>query len=118
MLGFALERMQLACNDRLAWSVLEFDDFDHTGAKDEDTEGFVNELLSITTVQIAALLREPKRGRVRCSLRSRGDYDVATVARIFGGGGHKNAAGCVFDAPVEEAVDALVVELKKCLESC
>lgn len=32
-------------------------------------------------------------GRCRCSLRSNGDYDVSAIARVFGGGGHKNAAG-------------------------
>lgn len=32
-------------------------------------------------------------GRVRCSLRSNGGYDVSEIAKYFGGGGHKNAAG-------------------------
>ena len=30
---------------------------------------------------------------VRCSLRSNGDYDVSAIAKVFGGGGHRNAAG-------------------------
>ena len=30
---------------------------------------------------------------VRCSLRSNDDYDVSAIAKAFGGGGHKNAAG-------------------------
>lgn len=29
----------------------------------------------------------------KCSLRSNGDYDVSTIAKAFGGGGHRNAAG-------------------------
>lgn len=32
-------------------------------------------------------------GRANCSLRSNGDYDVSAIAKVFGGGGHKNAAG-------------------------
>lgn len=32
-------------------------------------------------------------GRANCSLRSHGDYDVSAIAKVFGGGGHKNAAG-------------------------
>ena len=32
-------------------------------------------------------------GQVSISLRSRGDFDVAELAKRFGGGGHKNAAG-------------------------
>lgn len=34
-----------------------------------------------------------------CSLRSNGNYDVSPIAKAFGGGGHKNAAG--FEVPVE-----------------
>ena len=37
--------------------------------------------------------------RVRCSLRSNGDYDVSSIARSFGGGGHRNAAG--FETDIE-----------------
>lgn len=32
---------------------------------------------------------------VKYSLRSKGDFDVSEVAKAFGGGGHKNAAGFV-----------------------
>lgn len=38
-------------------------------------------------------------GRANCSLRSNGDYDVSAVAKAFGGGGHKNAAGFNIDMP-------------------
>ena len=34
---------------------------------------------------------------VKCSLRSNGDYDVSVIAKQFGGGGHKNAAGFSID---------------------
>lgn len=33
----------------------------------------------------------------RCSLRSNGDYDVSAIAKVFGGGGHRNAAGFTTD---------------------
>lgn len=38
-------------------------------------------------------------GRANCSLRSNGDYDVSVIAKAFGGGGHKNAAGFNIDMP-------------------
>lgn len=117
LLGRALDGLQLDSDDRIAWSALTYRDFEMIGAKDEDTEGFVNELLSVETVQISALLREAKPGRTRCSLRSRAGRDVAAVARVFGGGGHKNAAGCTFDCGPEEAVDLLVPEMRRCLAS-
>ena len=34
---------------------------------------------------------------VKCSLRSNGDYDISVMAKHFGGGGHKNAAGFTTD---------------------
>ena len=117
LLGHTLEHMCLACDDRLAWSLLRHTDFEDTGARDEDTEGFVNELLSIDTVQIAALMREAKPGKIRVSLRSRKGYDVAEVAQLFGGGGHRNAAGCTFEGDPAEAERQLVERLKACLES-
>lgn len=46
------------------------------------------------------LAKEDKGGVqiANCSLRSNGDYDVSAIAKAFGGGGHKNAAG--FEVPV------------------
>lgn len=38
--------------------------------------------------------------RANCSLRSIGDYDVSAIAKFFGGGGHKNAAG--FNVSLEQ----------------
>lgn len=40
---------------------------------------------------------EVEKGRFQYSLRSRGDFDVSAVAKQFGGGGHKNAAGFTSD---------------------
>ena len=117
LLGLTLERMQIENRDRLAYGVLTFEDFASTQAKDEDTEGFVNELLSIETVEIAALFRESKPGRVRVSLRSRGSQDVSAVARDLGGGGHRNAAGVSFECTPEEAVAKVLPRLRACLAS-
>jgi bifunctional oligoribonuclease and PAP phosphatase NrnA len=117
LFGHMLETMRLYEGNRIAIGVIRYEDFERAGAIDEETEGFVNEMLSIDTVQIAAILRQPSMNRVRCSLRSRDELDIATVARDFGGGGHRNAAGCNFDPPLEEAEEMLLERLKICLES-
>lgn len=44
-----------------------------------------------------------KEGKCICSLRSNGDYDVSAIAKAFGGGGHKNAAG--FEVPVQTLLE-------------
>lgn len=80
---------------------------------DSGTEGFVNHLLAHKGVIAAALFSETEDGELKGSLRSIGDVDVATVAKKFGGGGHKNAAGLKVRKPFSEALELVVAELKK-----
>jgi phosphoesterase RecJ-like protein len=82
---------------------------DATGARMEESEGFVNHATSVEGVHAAALLREVDPGRTRVSLRSPDRLNVADVARRFGGGGHRNAAGMSLDADVAGA-EAIVVD--------
>lgn len=42
---------------------------------------------------VGAVWWQNKNGDVTFSLRSRGDFDVSKLAKWYGGGGHKNAAG-------------------------
>lgn len=64
------------------------------GALPEHTEGFVDLPRTIRGVEISVLYAELPDGRFKLSLRSKGNVDVERVARVFGGGGHTNAAGC------------------------
>lgn len=118
LFGHMLDTMRLECDNRIALGVLSMPDYERAQALDEDTEGFVNEMLFIDSVEIAGILRHPQPGKVRCSIRSRHGIDVAAVAREFGGGGHQNAAGCMLDMPLEEAEATLMARLKLCLGSC
>lgn len=45
---------------------------------------------------------------VKCSLRSKGDYDVSALAKLYGGGGHRNAAG--FECSVQHLINILTHE--------
>lgn len=74
-----------------------------TGAADEDADGFVNYPLTVGEVEAVALLKECAPGVYRTSLRSKGDVNVARVAETFGGGGHRNAAGCTLKGEWEDA---------------
>lgn len=58
-----------------------------------DTEGIVNYPFNIKGICLAALIIE-REGEIRCSFRSKDNFDVNTFARqYFNGGGHYNAAG-------------------------
>jgi phosphoesterase RecJ-like protein len=86
------------------------------GASDEDADGFVNYPLTVGEVEAVALLKECEPGVYRTSLRSKGDVNVARVAELFGGGGHRNAAGCTLKGTWEEAEQRIVSLLRDAVE--
>jgi len=67
--------------------------FQQTGTSSEDTENFSNFPRQVRTVKISAIFRDIGGGFWKASLRSKGNVDVAKIAELYGGGGHRNAAG-------------------------
>ena len=64
----------------------------HSSAEMSDSENFISFLQAIKGVRVSLFLREEKEG-TRISLRSNGIIDVDKLARRYGGGGHRLAAG-------------------------
>jgi phosphoesterase RecJ-like protein len=89
---------------------------ERANAAEEDGDGFVNYPLTCNKVEAVAFLKESAPGVYRASLRSKGDINVARIAEKFGGGGHRNAAGCTLTGSWEEAEDAVVALLKEAVE--
>ena len=92
LLRCVLASLELHCDGRIAAMTIRRTDFATTGARPDETENLVNEALRLASVETAILLVE-NTDCVRVSLRSRDAVDVSAVARQFGGGGHKRAAG-------------------------
>jgi len=106
LLGSALSRLRN--EGRLAWLWVTDDDLSRSGASEDDSEGIVNFALGVKGVEAAVFLRGLPEGRVRLSLRSKGEINVAAIAERFGGGGHENAAGCTLDGPLERALEEIL----------
>lgn len=91
--GIALRRMLIKKNGIVS-SFLTRDDLHKNGAKAEDASGIVNLLNTVENSKVAILFLENSDGTIKASLRGESDkIDVSALARIFGGGGHKKAAG-------------------------
>jgi phosphoesterase RecJ-like protein len=72
---------------------------------DGDTEGLVNQPLSVKGVVFSALFIEKTDDLIRISFRSKDKFDVNQFARAhFDGGGHKNAAGGNSDLSMDETI--------------
>ena len=85
--------MRFAYGDRVAWFVLEPGMFARSGATTDETEGLIEHLQAIKSVEVAFLLEVLPNGLTRASLRSRGAVNVAAICQELGGGGHRLAAG-------------------------
>ncbi|HQU30840.1 MAG: bifunctional oligoribonuclease/PAP phosphatase NrnA [Planctomycetia bacterium] len=81
-----------------------------------DTQEFADIPVSIEGVTVGVLLREmTKPDWVKVSLRSRNGFNVNDVAKKFGGGGHKYAAGCEIQGSIDAVQQCIVGELEKAL---
>jgi phosphoesterase RecJ-like protein len=110
LLGAALANLKR--EGRLAWLWVTHQDMVRSCAADEDCEGIVNFAVSISGVEAAAFLRELPERRIRVSLRSKGQVNVADIADRLGGGGHQSAAGCTLDGPLAHALDEILAQLR------
>ena len=105
-LSAALNSLKMFYDDKVAGMIL-----DHDTAKNFDsTEGFIDEIRVIETVDVAFLITEKAPNFCRVSMRSKG-VNVAQIADKLGGGGHIRAAGCTLKMPLDEAEKILVAAI-------
>ena len=94
LLSHVLSTAKRDATGHVAWMWQTLAMQEQTHAAEEDADGFVNYPLAVSDVEATALFKETAAGVYRTSLRSKGDVNVAKIAEQFGGGGHRNAAGC------------------------
>jgi bifunctional oligoribonuclease and PAP phosphatase NrnA len=111
LLARALERARVLEGGRIVVSYLVRTDFAEVGAAEAYSEGIIDSLRAVEGSELSALIREPPRddGPLRrVSLRASIDeLDVSAIARTFGGGGHRQAAGFSSDASVDEITELI-----------
>ena len=103
LLGEVLAGLQVGGGGRLAWIEVSSAARQRAGVGLEVTEDFIEYPRNLAGVKIAVAFKEVSADEVRVSLRSHGAVDVAGLAKAFGGGGHRNAAGCTVRGGIEEA---------------
>ncbi|TLM98182.1 MAG: bifunctional oligoribonuclease/PAP phosphatase NrnA, partial [Actinobacteria bacterium] len=88
----AMSRLTVVNGGRVAYSWIDGDDFAETGAHQSEAEMLPDAIRALGGVDVVAFMRE-KPGEIRVGLRAKTGFDVSAVAREFGGGGHRAAAG-------------------------
>lgn len=101
--GRALSRLKQDPDTGIITTVLVQKDFEELGMDDESSEGIANFLNSVEKARAIMVLKEKSDGTIKGSLRTtEPDVDVSKIAKYFGGGGHKKAAGFTVNGKLKE----------------
>lgn len=116
LLALVLDTLEVTEDGRVASITIEPAMLAETGASPEDSMGLVNYPRALAGCAVAVQYMVLDATHVRVSMRtSEEPVDVESVAKVFGGGGHQHAAGCVVELPLERAKASLVGEIRTML---
>ena len=115
LLGRVLDSLEIRAGGRVAAITTMKKDLAEFSSTKDALEGFINYPRSVIGVEAAVSFREEGEREFRVSFRSKGRVDVSAVAQSFGGGGHKNAAGCTVRGSLSEVKERVFAALETAL---
>lgn len=116
LLELALSTIEMSMDERAAFMYVSQNMLQKSGAVMDDVEGFIDYPRSVASVKVAVLLKETDKDATSVSMRAKGDCDLAEVAKQFGGGGHRNAAGFkIFGKSLEQVREELAPVIKQAM---
>ncbi len=117
LLALVLRTLEVKANGKIAIIQATPQMFRTSEATESDAEDFVSYARSLNTVEVAAFIREVHAGQCSVSLRSKTFFNVAEIAKKFGGGGHFNAAGFKATGNAPYIREILLRELESAITS-
>ncbi|SOB91682.1 DHH family phosphoesterase [Pseudobutyrivibrio ruminis] len=117
MLGKALLGCKTYLDGKVIAAVITAEDMAEFGAESKHLEGIVQQLRDTTGVEVAVFLYELADGDFKGSTRATGDVDLTVITGVYGGGGHKKAAGFSVDTDKPwDVIDNIVSMVEKQLK--
>jgi phosphoesterase RecJ-like protein len=116
LFGSVLSAMQLDPSGRIAIVYLDHEMAREAGGTYEDTEGLINLPLTVKEIQAVVFFKQIEGDQYRVSMRSKGDIDIGSIAKTFGGGGHKNAAGCTVAGAIDGLQKTFVERIERAID--
>jgi bifunctional oligoribonuclease and PAP phosphatase NrnA len=117
LIGEAFSHTRTELGGRLIYTWLTQADFTTTVALPSDSEDVINMTLAVGGTQVAVIFVEQPTGGFKVSLRSRCEVDCRAIAELFGGGGHKAAAGAFLNEPLELAREKMLEAVRKAMRA-
>ncbi len=113
--GRILSRVEEELNGQLVYTYVRKEDFPETGALPSDTEDVINATLAIAGTKFAVIFVEQLKGGFKLSFRSRCHVDCNLLAKNFGGGGHRAAAGAFLDGELSDVRNRVLKATREAL---
>jgi len=110
--GYCVGKAVFENNDKIAYTTIYKKDIEKYAVGDDATDGIAESLRAISTTEVAFVVKEIDSKTCKISMRSK-HIDVAKICSVFGGGGHKFAAGCTSKASCEESIKLILEEIDK-----
>ena len=107
-----MDRMEFIHDNKVTFTYMTLEDEKNVGAMPGDNEGLVEIGRDIEGVEVSILIREKTNG-YKVSLRSNEYVNVSDICVVFGGGGHKKAAGCDMHGSFEQIKAQILSEVEK-----
>jgi phosphoesterase RecJ-like protein len=83
------------------------DNQEWVNSRPEEVESIVDIVRTTQQAEVAAVFKEVDPQQWSVSMRAKADVDLAAVASVFGGGGHRLAAGYSTTGSIDDAVASL-----------
>jgi phosphoesterase RecJ-like protein len=116
LFGAVLSAMQIDQSGRIAIVYLDHEMARQAGGTYDDTEGLINLPLTVKEIQGVVFFKQSEGDEYRVSMRSKGDIDIGSVAKEYGGGGHKNAAGCTVTGPIDALQKMFIEKIERAID--
>ena len=116
VLGRALLESILFLDGRCIASYIREREMRFFGVDRSDLDGIASQLRNTKGVEVAIFMDEIRPNVYKVSLRSGDIVDVSVIARYFGGGGHKKAAGFTLTGTPYDVINNLSRQIELQLE--
>lgn len=113
LLGHTLDTLQIIADGNISFMAVTQENISRSGARIEDSEGFVDFSIAVNGVRMGILFKEVNTNEIKISVRSQNGIDAAGFARWFDGGGHVNAAGFTLNDKLSDAIKQVLAKAEE-----
>lgn len=111
--SLVLATLELHFGDRVSILTMDRKMILDSKANYEESDQLINIPLKSEDIRVSVFFKQNVEGLVRCSMRSKGNINVAEIAQRFDGGGHKTAAGFKCRDSIEKTKEIILADLRK-----